>query len=62
MITQVIMNEKQKLLLRFQKRNMIDSNSSSSDSDINTQDYFKYMNHKNQIVRHGIKGKILESL
>ena len=58
-MTQVLMNQKQKLILRFQRKNLIETSSSSQDSDNNNKfDSFKLMESKNPIIRLVFFGKM----
>ncbi|CDW90345.1 UNKNOWN [Stylonychia lemnae] len=58
LITQVFLNQNQKLILRFQRKNVIGSDSSSSDSDQNDQDNLRLLESKNIIIKSTIKNKI----
>eukprot|EP00347_Sterkiella_histriomuscorum_P023442 403334623 len=58
LFTQVFLSQNQKLLMKFQKKNVIDSDTSSSDSDDNQQDALKLMDSKNLILSSFIKNKI----
>jgi len=61
-ISQIMFNKHQKLLLKFQRKNVLDSDSTSSDSDNNDQDVFKLMEHKDQILRTHILEKMLKAV
>ncbi|TNV85532.1 hypothetical protein FGO68_gene3405 [Halteria grandinella] len=59
LLTQVILNQRQKMLLRFQRKNIIETSSSSCDSDFNNRvDAASLMEHQNPIVRLTIFGRI----
>ena len=46
------------MLLRFQRKNLIESQSSSSDSDDNKYDTMKFMENKNPMLRLIVYGKL----
>ena len=59
LLTQVILSQKQKLLLRFQRKNLIESSSSSGNSDdYNRYETIKLMESRNPMIRLVIFGKI----
>jgi len=58
MITQVIFNQKNRMLLRFQRKNLIESSSSTSDSDDNRNDPLKLMENNNPMLRLIAYGKL----
>lgn len=54
-----MLNQRQKLLLRFQRKNLIESGSSSHDSDNNNRlDAANLMESKNPMIRLTIFGRI----
>lgn len=46
------------MLLRFQRKNVVESNSSSSDSDDNQNDTLKLMENQNPMIRLIVYGKL----
>eukprot|EP00347_Sterkiella_histriomuscorum_P023757 403333491 len=59
LLTQVLMNQQQKLILRFQRKNLIETSSSSQDSDNNNKfDTFRLMENKNPVIRLMFFGKM----
>ena len=71
LMSDAILGPKERMLLKFQRRNMIELASSSSDSDNYTYDTVKLMNSDNKFVKLGqivkinkvlkqFKGKTLE--
>jgi hypothetical protein len=58
LMSQVVLTQQQNTLLKFQQRNVIDTNSSSSDSDDNDQEPFKLLENKDPMVRLILLGKI----
>lgn len=46
------------MLLRFQRKNLIESQSSSSDSDDNKYDTLKLMENRNPMLRLIVYGKL----
>lgn len=58
MLTQAMLSQRHRLLLRFQKKNLIETSSSSSDSDANINDPVKLIDHPNQMVRLVQLGKV----
>ncbi|CDW80220.1 UNKNOWN [Stylonychia lemnae] len=59
LLVQVFMNENQKMLLRFQRRMILDSESTSTDSDRNDLDTLKLFESKSYELRGTIKRKLL---
>lgn len=57
-MTQVIFNQKNRMLLRFQRKNLIESSSSTSDSDNNRNDPLKLMENNNPMLRLIAYGKL----
>ena len=59
LLTQVLLNQKQKLMLRFQRQNLLETSSSSQDSDNNNQfDTMKLMESRNPMIKLVIFGRI----
>ena len=58
LFTQVFLTKNQKLMMKFQRKNVIDSDTSSSDSDNNNQDTLKLLDSKNIILKQCMKKKI----
>jgi len=50
LMTEVLLSQKQKMLLKFQRRNVIDLDSSSSSSSEDERESHKLMKHKNTLV------------
>ncbi|CDW91161.1 UNKNOWN [Stylonychia lemnae] len=59
---QVFLNENQKLLMKFQRKMLIDSDSTSSDSDRNDQDNLKLIESKNYAIQIQTKNKVRSSI
>lgn len=53
LMSDAILGPKERMLLKFQRRNMIELASSSSDSDNYTYDTVKLMNSENNFVKLG---------
>ncbi len=59
LLTQTLLTQQQKMVLRFQRKNIIESSSSSGDSDtVNKFDIMNMMESKNPTVRLSVYGKI----
>jgi hypothetical protein len=59
LLSQTLLTQQQKLILRFQRKNIIESSSSSGDSDTNNRfDIMNMMESKNPMVRLTVFGKI----
>jgi hypothetical protein len=59
LLTQTLMTQTQKMVLRFQRRNIIESSSSSGDSDTNNKfDQMNLMENRNPMVRLVFFGKL----
>ena len=55
----MLLNKKQKFLLKFQRKNIIESSSSSNESDQgNMVDSLNLMEHKNPMIRLAFFGKM----
>eukprot|EP00347_Sterkiella_histriomuscorum_P013287 403365294 len=61
LLIQVFLNENQKMLMKFQRKMVLDSESSSSDSDRNDQDTIKLFESKNYIIRAMVRNKVRQS-
>ncbi|CDW79542.1 UNKNOWN [Stylonychia lemnae] len=59
LLTQVLLNQRQNMILKFQRKNLIETSSSSEDSD-NNKNYYtsKLMESKNPMIRLVIFGKL----
>lgn len=59
-LTQIILNQKQKMLLRFQRKNLVETSSDSSqESDSKGKlDTIRLMDNANPVIRLGIFGRI----
>ncbi len=63
LMTYILLNKKQKLLLKFQKKNVLDSETdSSSDSDNEDIDPIKMLHHKNQKIGKLFSEKLKDTL
>lgn len=51
LVAQVLLGPSERMLLKFQRKNMIESAPSSSDSDNHKNDVVKLLNHKKDIVK-----------
>ena len=58
MLAQSLLSQRHRMVLRFQRQNLIETSSSSSDSDLNDYDPLRTMENKNPMVRLGAYGKI----
>jgi len=58
LMSDAILGQKERMLLKFQRRNLIELASSSSDSDSYTYDTVKLMNSENNFVKLGQVVKI----
>ena len=58
MLAQAMLSQKHRLILRFQRQNLIETSSSSSDSDDNLYDPVRLMENKNPLVRLVTYGKV----
>jgi len=59
LLAQTLLTQQQKMVLRFQRKNIIESSSSSGDSDtVNKFDMMNMMESKNPNVRLSVYGKI----
>eukprot|EP00347_Sterkiella_histriomuscorum_P021629 403333316 len=63
LMTYILLSKKQKLLLKFQRKNVLDSDtSSSSDSDKEDGDAFKMLRHKNVVIRQLFTQRLKQTL
>jgi len=51
MLAQALLNQRHRLILRFQRQNLIETSSSSSDSDINLYEPIRLMESQNPLVK-----------
>jgi hypothetical protein len=58
MFAQAMLTQKHRMLLRFQRQNLIETSSSSSDSDHNAFDPVRLMDSRNPLVQLVTYGKI----
>lgn len=58
MLSQALLTQKHRLVLRFQRQNLVETTSSSSDSDNNAYDPVRLMENKNPLVRLVTYGKV----
>jgi hypothetical protein len=61
-MTAALFSQKSRMLLRFQRKNLIESQSSSCDSDDQKFETLKLMDHKNPYIRLIIFGKMKKML
>ncbi len=52
-MSQVLLGQNERMLLKFQRRNLIELISSSSDSDTDSYDTLKLLNEKNNFLKLG---------
>lgn len=57
-LAQAMLSQKHRLLLKFQRSNLVETSSSSSDSDDNMFDELKLMENKDPWVRLSTYGKM----
>ncbi|CDW73064.1 UNKNOWN [Stylonychia lemnae] len=58
LLAQALLSQKHRMLLRFQRQNLIETATESSDSDDNNLDTFALMENKNPLIRLVIYGKV----
>ena len=58
MLAQALLSQKHRLILKFQRMNLVETSSSSSDSDDNNYDTLRLMENKNALVRLTMYGKL----
>ena len=58
MLAQALLTQKHRLILKFQRMNLIETSSSSSDSDDNAYDTLRLMENKNALIRLSMYGKV----
>jgi hypothetical protein len=51
LMTNFLLTKEQRMLLKFQRKNVIDTSSSSSDSDHHTYDTMKLLNSKSSLIK-----------
>ena len=51
MMAKFILSERSRALLKFSRRNLIESTSSSSDTDVHHYDTFKLIDNKNNLIQ-----------
>jgi hypothetical protein len=58
-LTQILLNQRQKMLLRFQRKHLVETSSSSQDSDLASKfDTIRLMDSTNPLVRLSIFGRL----
>eukprot|EP00347_Sterkiella_histriomuscorum_P002468 403368032 len=62
LIQQAMLNQKNRMLLKFQRFNLIETSSSSSDSDDNKMETLSLMENKNPLIRLVMYGKLKKML
>ena len=58
LVQQVVLSQRNRMLLRFQRQNLIDTTEEDSDSDNNSYDTLKLMQSHNPVVRLMVYGKL----
>ena len=60
LLTQILLNQRQKMLLRFQRKNLVETSTSSQDSDNERSkfDTVKLMDSKNPLIRLSMIGRL----
>lgn len=58
MLAQALLSQKHRLILKFQRANLVETESSSSDSDENTYDTLRLMENKNPHVKMGAFARV----
>ena len=58
MLAQAMLSQKHRLILRFQRLNLIETSTSSSDSDDNRYDTVRLMENNNPLIRLVMYGKL----
>ena len=51
MLAQALLGQRHRMILRFQRQNLVETSSSSTDSDYNENDPLQMMEHKNPAVK-----------
>lgn len=62
MFTQALLSQRHRLILKFQRQNMIETSSSSSDSDDNNYEIIRLMQHRNPFIKLITYGKVKKLL
>jgi hypothetical protein len=50
LLSDALLNPTQRMLLKFQRKNVLDSESSGNESDVIEQDAVELINHKNVLI------------
>jgi hypothetical protein len=58
MLAQALLSQRHRMILRFQRQNLVETSSSSSDSDDNNYDPVRLMENRNPMVRLITYGKV----
>ena len=58
LMSKVLMPERSRMLLKFQRKNLVETSSSSSDSDDNKNEIMKLLEDKNGVVRLATIAKV----
>jgi len=58
MLAQALLSQRHRMILRFQRHNLVETSSSSSDSDNNAFDPVRLMENENPLVRLVTYGKV----
>ncbi|CDW84258.1 UNKNOWN [Stylonychia lemnae] len=58
LMNSTLLNQKNRMIMRFQRKNLVETQSSSSDSDDNKNDTLKQMENQNPMVRLMVYGKL----
>jgi hypothetical protein len=58
MLAQAMLSQKHRIVLKFQRQNLIETSSSSSDSDDNNYDSLRLMENPNPLIRLVVFGKL----
>lgn len=58
MLAQALLSQRHRMILRFQRQNLVETSSSSSDSDNNAFDPVRLMENENPLVRLVTYGKV----
>ena len=58
MLAQALLTQKHRLILKFQRMNLVETSSSSSDSDDNSYDTLRLMENKNALIRLSMYGRL----
>jgi hypothetical protein len=58
MLAQALLSQRHRMVLRFQRQNLVETSSSSSDSDDNNYDPIRLMENRNPMIRLITYGKV----